>query len=464
MSVADFAGGRKARRRAARATRAPGPSGYPLVGVVPQISRDPLRFFLNAAREHGAVVRLDLGADEVLMVNDPQWIQHILQDNHRNYIKGKYYGHVKLLFGDGIFAGDGEVWLKHRRTAQPAFNGGRLSAMADAITEAADEMLWRWRSAPEGERVVDIAEEMTQVTLDAICRTMFSVRFDSRFAAMNEAMISVLRLIERRIWSPVNLPVWVKTPRHRRYHAGMKIIHDAIDQIIADRVAEPDRHEDLLRLILESRDPDKPVSESYADIRTQALGMLIAGHETTANALTWTWHLLTQFPHAARRMREEVRDVLGTAPPTFQDLKNLPFTQAVFEEAMRLYPPVWTQSRTAVQDDYIGGFRLAAGRVAMLCSYAVHRNPAYWENPEGFDPDRFMPSRRGELYHRYAYFPFGGGARSCLGSRFAMMEAMIIMARTAQACAMELVPGQRIRPKPMITLRPNRGINVKLSF
>ncbi len=441
-----------------RLDRIPGPSGYPLVGILPLLRKDPLRFFVDAARIHGDAVRLDLGPETVLMLNDPGMIQHVLQDNHRSYEKGKYYSFVKLLFGDGVFTGDGNVWHAHRRTAQPAFNGDRLSRMLASMVGAADEMVGRWGRTGPRERRIDIAAEMTEVTLDVVCRTLFSIKFDGRFRALHGAMAESLREIERRIWSPLSAPFSWPTIRNRKLRRNVSAIHACVDGILADRRDCPDRHDDFLSMIFASADPGAPAAETYESIRTQALGMLIAGHETTANALTWTWYLLSKHPKVERQLHAEVRDVLGDREPTLEDLKRLEYTQAVFEEAMRLYPPIWTQSRTAVEDDSIGGIHLPAGSVVMLCSYAVHRNARYWENPEGFDPDRFLPGGARSSNGRYAYFPFGGGPRTCLGHRFAMLEAKVILARAIQSYRLDLLPGCRVAPEPMITLRPSTDI------
>ena len=438
--------------------RIPGPAGYPLVGILPLVRKDPLRFFTDAARIHGDVVRLDLGLETVLMLNDPGKIQQVLQDNHRSYEKGKYYSFVKLLFGDGVFTGDGEEGHAHRRTAQPAFNGDRLSRMLASMVEAADEMVGRWGRKGPREAQIDIATEMTEVTLDVVCRTLFSIKFDQRFRVLHGAMAESLREIERRIWSPLNAPLSWPTIRNRKLRRNVEAIHACVDRILADRRDCPDRHEDLLSMIFASAAPEAPESETFESIRTQALGMLIAGHETTANALTWTWYLLSKHPDIERRLHAEVRDVLGDREPTFEDLKRLEYTEAVFEEAMRLYPPIWTQSRTAIEDDSIDGIHIPAGRVVMLCSYAVHRNARYWENPEGFDPDRFLPGGERSSNERYSYFPFGGGPRTCLGHRFAMLEAKVILARTAQSYRLALRPGCRAVPEPMITLRPSTSI------
>ncbi len=271
----------------------------------------------------------------------------------------------------------------------------------------------------------------------------------------------VLREVENRVWAMTPIREHVPTRANREFKRALAALNSVVYTLIETRRRDPEPPQDLLSMLFAAYDDPERREESNKELRDLVMSVILAGHETTANALTWSWYLLSKNPTVGRRVRQEVATVLGGRTPTIHDLKDLKYTQMVFEETLRLYPPVWTFSRTALGDDRLGSTPIPKGPTGMLCAYAVHRNPKFWDNPEGFDPERFAPERA-EGRPPFAYFPFGGGPRLCIGHRFAMMEGVLVMAMVAQRYRLELVPGYKVEPEPMITLRPRNGLKMTL--
>lgn len=442
--------------------------GRPLVGLLPELRADPLRFFTRIARDHGDAVELRFGLDRVLMLNGPAMIRHVLQDNRLNYEKSKFYDVMRAILGDGIFLAEGDDWLSQRRTAARSFQGCQLQRMTAAMQDAVGDLQARWGPLAARGEAVDLIPEMMRLTLDILMRTLFSLRLGSQHADIFHALTVVLRDAEQRIWSPLNLPRWAPTARNRAVREALADLDRFVFGLIAQRRAERaaageaprEGGDDLLDLLL-----DGAGGRSDREICSQIQSMILAGHETTANALTWCFYLLSLHPESLRRLRGELRERLGGRPCGFQDLGGLKYTRMVFDETLRLYPPLWTFSRVAVADDDLCGLRVEAGTNVMLNMFAVHRRPELWENPEGFDPARFDPDRRDagqKGSRRFAYFPFSDGPRSCLGERFAILESMIALAGIVDRFDLQLVPGQNVEPEPMITLRPRGPLLMRL--
>lgn len=438
------------------------PQGFPVVGLLPLLRRDPLRFLVEVAREFGDVVELDLGLDRVLMLNHPNYIKHVSQDNYRNYHKSKFYGPLRPILGEGIFLAEGDVWVSQRRTAGRAFQGNELKKITEKMTAATSDLIERWQQYRKFGAPVDVSFEMARLTLDVVLRSLFNVDLDNRQQDIHWALTTLLRDAERRTWNLANLPTWFPTPRNLDCRHALSVLDDFVEEIIEERRLSSIKKPDLLQILIDEY-ADRPTSVVPRSLlRDQVLSMILAGHETSANALTWTWYLLSLHPEIGRQMRREVCSVIGDRAPRFEDLGNLKFTKMVFDEALRLYPPVWTISRTAVGDDTIGDIKVSKGTHVMLCAYAVHRCRRHWPNPEGFDPIRFDPDNS-QQRAQYAYFPFGAGARSCLGARFGAMEALFILAMVSREFDLSLVPGQLITPEPMITLRPRGSVYMELN-
>ena len=434
---------------------------YSAVQFVRRVRRDPLGFFLRLSRDGGDVVGFRLAGSQVFMLNKAEHIKHVLQDNASNYRKSKFYKPLYPILGKGIFTAEGDAWLRQRRLGVKAVQGPNLKRMTGTMTAAISDMLERWNGPSSAKRAVDIVPEMMRVTLDILLRTLFSTKLESDRDPVYEALTVALSHAERRIWSVASPPDWLPTAGNLSNRRALAVLDSMVDRILTSRLAEPDRHDDFLSALLRAQ-PQDISDDSYRRlIRDEVLSMILAGHETTANALAWTWFLLSKHPTVECQLRAEIATVLGQAAPTPDDVSALRYTRAVFDESMRLYPPVWTISRDAVADDRVDDIEIPRGSSVMICAYAVHRREAYWPNPEGFDPSRFLEPEA-EDRPRFAYFPFSMGPRNCLGRHFAALEAMLILPMVLQRFRLDLVPGYPVEPEPMITLRPRDGIHMRL--
>ena len=449
-------------RDATTALPLPQAPGYPLLGILPKLKGDQLRYFVDLVGEFGDMIELPLGPRKVLMLNHPQAVEQVLQRNAKNYHKSRYYGPLKPILGEGIFLAEDDRWLHQRRSAVPGFQGCQLKRMTEVMWQATEEMLDDWQALCAGGQRLELVPAMMGVTLDIVLRTLLSYRIKSGSRDVMSALTVILREAERRVWALLPTPLGLPTPRNRALRRSLALLDDLVDSVVGARQASGERGEDLLQLLIDAQPEMRAAGMPESLLRDQVLSTILAGHETTANALSWTFILLSKHPDVRRRVEAELADVLGGRQPCFEDLHALTYTKQVFFEAMRLYPPVWTLSREAMADDEILGRPVPRGSTVMLCSYAVHRRPEYWPNPEGFDPGRFAPEVM-ERRPRHAYFPFGGGPRKCLGERFATMEALIILAGVLQRFRLDLAPGQEVRPEPMITLRPSGAVGMTLS-
>ncbi|RPI30751.1 MAG: cytochrome P450 [Chloroflexota bacterium] len=442
--------------------------GHFLLGSMPDIQRGPLDFFMSTARQYGDFVRFRFFLWDAYLVSDPASIKHVLQENNRNYNKQHVdYQMLKPLVGEGLLTSDGSEWLSQRRLIQPAFHKQRIQGFATVMTTAAEEMLDRWQRRVDPTQPLDITSEMMRITLSIAGKTLFSQDIRAEAGTVSKAFTILSEDISTRLRSPFAIPLSIPTPRNRRFHAAKQMLDEVVDEIILSRRQElasgsTAHSNDLLTMLLTARDEDTGEGMDDALVRDEVSTLLLAGHETTANTLSWTWYLLSENPAIRQRLQRELKDVLGGRMPTMDDLPDLSYTRKVIQEAMRLYPPAWIVSRKAVQEDEIGGYHIPANAVIEMCTYVVHRHPKYWENPDIFDPERFDPERSAAR-PAFAYFPFGGGPRLCIGRDFAMIEAQLLLAAVASRFSLELKPGHPVEPEPYVTLRPRYGLPMYLS-
>jgi cytochrome P450 len=437
-----------------RIARAP---GWPIVGVLPQLRRDPLAFFADLIHTPGQAVELRLGFRRALFPTSPAIIKHVLQDNARNYRKSDYVALLKPMLGDGIFLAEGDAWLMQRRTAAKGFQGFEYPRLVAAMNAAAADMVRRWDQAARRDEPVDLAEEMMRVTLDIILRALFSVTLDDRYEEVYRALTFLLRDAEKRVWALLNVPFGVPTPRNLRVAAAQRVLDGFVESVVEQRRREGKPKGDLLDIFIEAyadRPKDGPAPNLLID---EVRSFILAGHETTANALSWVWWIGEEHPEAIAGMRAEIDAVMPDGDASLDALRRLNYVGQVFQETMRLYPPVWTMSRAAIADDNFEGIEIPAGTNMILCPYAIHRRPDVWPEPEAFRPERFA-AREERGIDRYAYFPFGGGPRRCLGEQFALWEARVILGHVLRRFDVTLEPGQKVVAEPMITLRPNGPI------
>jgi len=442
----------------ASAREATGPRGWPLLGSVSEFQRNPLELFFRSIREHGDVVRLKL-LNTVFLVNHPDGVRHVLHDHHVNYKKNFVYDRLKSLTGNGLVTSDGDFWKRQRKLAQPAFHRQRIAGFARTMATQTARMLERWRGLAASRRAFDVHAEMMRLTFTIIGEALFSLNLEDGAADMGRALSDALEITQRRFTARLIPPRFLPTPENRRFAAAMNVLDRVVDEIIERRRVAPDAGNDLLGTLMAARDEETGEAMDNRQLRDEVMTMVLAGHETTANALTFALYLLSRNPAAARRVQQEVREVLQGRTPGMEDLPRLRYTQQVIDESMRLYPPAWVFGREALVDDVILGFRVPRGSSVVLVPYTIHRHPEFWDNPEGFDPERFAPELS-QRRHRYAYFPFAAGPRMCIGEGFAKMEMPIILAMVAQRYALHLEPGFELELDPVVTLRPKHGVQV----
>jgi cytochrome P450 len=437
---------------------APGPRGHVLLGKILQIRRDRLGFVTEIARQFGDVVRFRMGFKVLHLVSHPDCIRYVLEENHANYRKGVGVAQAKRWLGNGLVTSEGAAWARQRRLIQPIFNRNHAARFGVAVAEATSKMLEQWHSPAVGGRSLDVASHMMQLTLAIITRVVFdTVVSDAR--EVGNAFTVLLRDAMERMTATALLPWWVPLPGRTRFDAALATLHATVDHIIRERRARGDADSAgsaLLSMLLAERETGAG-GLSDLEIRDQVMTILLAGHETTASALAWTFHLLGIHPWAWDQVRDEVERVLSGRAPTPVDLPRLVWTRKVLEESLRLYPPVWLIPRQAIRADVIAGYRIPAGSEVLISPYVVHRHPSYWDQPDDFAPDRGGPDKA-PTRSPYTFIPFGVGPRACVGSVFAMTEALMVIAMVAQRYRLVPVPGFPVEPEPLLTLRFRRGL------
>jgi len=435
-----------------------GPRGNRVLGSIGDIYRDRLRFVLDTARIYGDVAQYRVAHMRMYQVNHPEGVGRLLHDNHRNYSKDvPTFGTLRLFLGNGLFTSDGDFWRRQRRLAQPAFHRRRVAAFGELMTEATEEMLERWQARGTPGQPLDVATEFMRLTMEVVTRALFSTSVEHDIDKIGNAIATLLDDVTFRFTFPFYPPLRVPTPRNRRFLAARATLDGIVYRIIAERRRRPGEHEDLLALLMESRDEQTGEGMSDRQLRDEVVTLFLAGHETTANALTWASYLLSTHVAVARRLRDEVDQALQGRVPTASDLPTLAYTRMVIDETLRLYPPAWITNRRAIEEDTVCGYRIPADATVSISPYVTQRDPRLWENPEGFDPDRFAPERSAGRAH-YAYFPFGGGPRQCIGKGFALMESTLVLALLAQRYELHLMPGRRVETEAVATLRPRYGM------
>jgi cytochrome P450 len=443
--------------------RPPGPRSLSPLSSATALQRDPIHFALDMWQRYGDVVGFRFLFWPAYVFYHPDHVKRVLQENHRNY--NKNFPNMKAareIFGNGLFTSDGESWLHQRRLMQPSFHSKRLTGFGQMMTEATVAMLERWQSIAPDDAPLDISLEMMRLSLHIAGLALFSLDLSSEVDAAGRTFSTIGPLIAQYTTFPFP-PLWVPTPRNRRLLAGLKTLNTVVYAIMDERRKQliDTREMDLLGMLLSAQDEETGDGMNNSQLRDEVFTLLLAGYETTAAALSWTWYLLSQHPEVEDRLHSELDTVLAGRPPTVEQLDALPYTRMVIQEAMRLYPPAFGFTRFAIAEDEIGGYTIPAHSVIFLSAYATHRHPEFWEEPEVFDPERFTPERSAGR-PRFAYFPFGGGPRQCIGNAFAMMEAQLVLATIAQRYYLRLVPGHPVEPVALPIMRPRYGLPMTL--
>ncbi len=439
----------------------PGPrSIYPGQQMV-RMMRNPIDLLMDAAR-HGDVVRLQIGPN-TYVANHPDIIRDIRVTNHRLFVKSNILRRMAALLGNGLLTSDGELHLRQRRLIQPAFHRQRIAGYAKIMTDTAQHAGERWKPG----EVRDMHAEMMHLTMIIAGQALFGTNVESEAEEIGQAITTLLHG-SRRLRLPfyqqmMRLPL----PSNRRILQAGERLDALIHTMIAERRAaiqlgEPGTYNDLMEMLLQARD-DLGDGQGMSDalVRDEVLTLFLAGHETTANALTWTWYMLSQHPDVEAKLYEELAHVLAGRIPTADDVEKLPYTRKVLSESMRLYPPAWTIGREALDDYQAGDYRLPAGSTILMSQWVMHHDPRYYPEPYRFDPERWTPEAS-TARPKFAYFPFGGGPRVCVGEPFAWMEGILVLATLAQRWLLRLVPDQKIDLLPEVTLRPRYGMRMEV--
>lgn len=437
----------------------PGPRGYPWIGVLPRMWADPLQFFLETAEIYGDISCLSFGSRSAFLLNHPDMIRYVLQDNNRNYRKSSTVKVVKQVLGKGLATNEGDSWLHQRRLMQPAFHRQKIAQLGELITAEIDSLLTRWQT--QTNFVVDIHAEMMRLTLRLVLKTLFSHDVQNNVEELGRAWGEVLHYFNKQSWALIQLPDTLPLPANRRFHRSLQLLNQEVNRMITQRRQTPSDHEDLLGLLLAAQDEESSQGMTDQQLRDEMMTIFLAGHETTANALAWAWYLLAQHPQVVTKLREELTAVLGNRPPTAADLPHLPYNRMVIDEVLRLYPPFWLIYRSPYQPDTIGGYPLPADGMVFICPYVMHRHPRYWERPNSFEPERFTPEQVKER-PSFVYIPFGGGPHQCIGNNLALMEAQLVLATIVQQFDICRLPNTAVTPEASVTLRPKGGLRMRL--
>jgi cytochrome P450 len=436
----------------------PGPRGGLLLGSLPEIRRDPLAFLSRVGAEYGDIVRIRLGPLNAFVLNHPDDVEHVLITHQHRFIKGRTLSRARRLFGHGLLTSDGALHTRQRRLVQPVFHRTRLNDYAGIMATAAAERRDTWRDG----HVIDIAGEMNRLTLMITARLLFGRDGDAVAAEIGEALDIVSSHFEVAVL-PFAFVDLLPLPRARRFHIARQKLDRAIYGVIERRRRDGGERNDVVSSLMASRDEGDGEPMSDGQLRDELVTLLLASHETTANALGWTWYLLSGHADATERMHGEIDSVLGAGRlPTAADVQGLPFTRMVLAESMRLYPPAWLIARVAVEDHQVRGYTIPRGAIVVLSPWIAHRNKVHFPGPERFEPDRWQP----ELQNgrpRFSYFPFGGGSRGCMGEAFAWMEGVILLSVIAQRWRFRFVDAPRHPAMhPGLTLTPKEGIRVRV--
>jgi cytochrome P450 len=434
-----------------------GPKARFLVGHLPELARDQLGFYRRCAEQYGDFVPFRLGPRRAVLLSHPDYIEQVLVTQGQNFIKGPLYGVLRPLLGNGLLTSEGQFWRRQRRLAQPAFHRERISAYGDTMAQYAARMVDAWE---DGE-VRDVHADMMRLTLQVVSKTLFDADVTAAAADIGIALEAALEQLQAELNSVLwLLPPGIPTAGRLRLRRAVRRLDAIVLGLIVERRRTGEDPGDLLSLLMRARDQDGG-GMSDTQLRDEAMTLILAGHETTALALSWAWYLLALHPDAQARLEKELGVVLDGRLPTSEDLPALRFAEMVGLESMRLYPPIALIGRQAIRDCEVGGYPIPKGTFVALCQWVVHRDGRYFEHPDAFCPDRWIDGLAKRL-PRHAYFPFGGGPRLCVGQGFAMMEVVLLLATIAQRFRFAVVRGHPVVPHPALTLRPKHGIKLVL--
>ncbi len=437
--------------------------GHWLGGCMGQVQREPLSLYHNAWKQHGDFVKLRaLPGIYFYLLTHPDAVEHVLTSNHKNYRKPDSFNHsINLLTGNGVLSSEGEVWRKQRRLMQPAFLKNSVARISSHMVDSIGRFIEEWEQAP-ATRELDVLPEMMRLGLRIASRSLLGTDISGEADSIGQAYRTGFEYVSLKMNARLMFrPLWLPTKRNREFRAAKALLDRVVLALIERRRHEPPQNNVLDRL-LAAQDEETGQRMTDEQVKDETITLLTAGHETAGAALSWAWYLLAKNPDQQQALFEQASGHLQGRLPTAEDLPSIPLATAVFEETMRLYPPAWGMPRETIAADTICGYPIPAKATIILMQDIVHRHPDFWSEPERFDPGRFLPPHD-EGRHRYAYFPFGGGPRVCIGNHMALIEGPLVMAALAQRFEFRLVPNHLVVPDPTFTLRPKYGVQVTVT-
>lgn len=437
--------------------RPPGPKGHWLRGNIRDFAADRLGFLDENFRRYGDVAAFRLGPYRIVQVNHPDLVEQVAVTQNRIFIKHFALRQTRLTLGNGLLTSEGDFWRRQRKLAQPAFHRERIAGYADVMVRFTERMLASWADG----QTRDAQDDMMRLTLEIVAKTLFDADISGDAAEASAAMETLMRCFTARINALVKLPEWFPSPVNLRLRRAVGRLERLLFDVIAARRASGETHNDLLSMLLQARDDDGS-RMTDRQLRDEAMTLFMAGHETTANTLAWVFYLLALNPDAESRLHAELDQVLAGRAPGLDDLPRLPYTEHVVTETLRIFPTVWLIGREATEPCRLGGYDVPRGTTVYMPQWVIHRDPRWYDDPLAFRPERWADGLAKRL-PRYAYFPFGGGPRVCIGNTFAMMEATLLLATIARRFRLALAPDASVRPLPTMTLRPDHGVKVILS-
>lgn len=435
-------------------TLPPGPKGLPIVGNTLQFRRDPLHFVREMQQTYGRMATVHFGKIPVVMFFRPEHVRFFLVEKPRNFVKPGL-GNLRFLLGNGLLTSDGDFHRQQRRLVQPAFHKQRVESYADIMVQLTEETIARWQPGSE----VDMAQEMQQLTLRIIMKALFNLDSPSQSALLGQAFNQMITNSSRTGGSVRRLRLDLPFTPYGRVMAGKRTLDTFVYDLIKQRRAEERDVGDVLSMLLQAQDEGNTMTDKQ--VLDQVLTFIAAGHETAQNTMCWTFYLLSQHPQVLEKLHSELRTVLAGRAPGIADLPNLPYLEWVINESWRVYPPAWTLSRRAVGAFDLDGYHFQAGTIAIFSQWVLHHLPDIWGDPDVFRPERWDPLN-GQNVPPWAYFPFGGGPRICIGMPFAELEIRLLLATILQHYTPQLIPGFTVVPQPRVTLRPKYGMRMIL--
>jgi|ERR1019366_3955585 cytochrome P450 len=439
----------------------PGPELNAIFGGAGTMAKNPLMFLSGLDKNYPGIVNWKLLHLNIVHISDPKLVRVVLQTNQKQYVKNSAYKQLKLVLGNGLVTSEGELWKRQRKLIQPSFHKQYIFSLFDKMLGCTNEMIEEWKVKAKKDGIIDFADEMMKITLQIIGKTMLSADVKAEAKSVSVALGYLLKAVDQKAARALNIPLWVPTSSNFKFKRERKILDEIIYKIINDRRKTGPKNGDLLDMLMESRyeDTGEPMPNNL--LRDEVMTIFLAGHETTASALAWTFYLISQHPEVYKKLKQEVKEIVGDGEITFQHLQQLKYTKACLNEGMRLYPPVWVIGRRALEDNMVGDYLIKKGTDILISPYIVHRHPDYWTNVDAFDPDRWETEEVKEM-DKFAYFPFAAGPRMCIGNNFALFEADIIITKIIQNFDFEYIGEKAPKMDPSVTLRVKGGMPMKI--